>query len=366
MRIVLVGPTHPAKGGVAQHTTLAAHELAARGDDVTLCSWASQYPKFLYPGEVAVPGETPEIDLFPRTTRALRWWWPFGWFAAGRAHRRADAVVFVVVTPVQIPAFLGIMLGLGRKGSRPRTIALCHNVIPHEARSVDRLLISALLKRVDGVLTHTPEMAAEAREFTSAPVQSTAMPPHLPDAPTGTRVDGPARRHVLFFGFVRPYKGADLLVRALAQVPDVSATIAGEFWSDPDELRALASEVGVADRVDVRAGYVAASEIPKLFDAADALVLPYRSGTASQNVVRAHSYGVPVIATRVGSFASDIRDGVDGLLCAPDDPDALAASIGHLYELGVLDGLRNGIETPDLHAPWAAYLDVLHDLAGHR
>jgi glycosyltransferase involved in cell wall biosynthesis len=371
MRIVIVGPTHPYKGGVSQHTTVLAHRLAERGDDVTLCSWASQYPRLLYRGEMTTPGAIPEIEPFPRTIRRLRWWWPGGWIAAGRACRRADLLSLVFVTPLQAPALLGVLAGAGRwraraadpraRAHRPRALAVCHNVTPHETRRIDRRLSSLLLGRVDAVLTHSDAMAADARALTRAPVLSLPLPPHRPDTPVRQPLDAPIRRRVLFFGLVRPYKGVDLLVRALADAPGITATIAGEFWTDPDELRGLARELGVDDRIELRPGYVPATDIPRLFADADALVLPYRSGTASQNVARAHSYGVPVVASRVGSFPIDVRDGVDGLLCDPDDVIALAAALRHLYEPGVLPALRGGIGDADEEGEWARYVDAVHE-----
>lgn len=361
MRVVIVGPTFPSKGGISQHTTLLAHELSARGDDVTLCSWASQYPKRLYPGEVDVPDARPEFPLFPATTRRLRWWWPIGWISAGWKHRRADVVILVVVTPFQVPAYLGVIAGL--RPRRPRVLALCHNVLPHEARLFDRALMGSLLRRVDGVLTHTPALAAAAEQFTRAPVRSIEMPPHMPDAPVRLAAEAPVQSRVLFFGVVRPYKGVDVLVRALAEVPGIAATIAGEFWSDVEELRRLVAEQRVSDRVEILPGYVASGDIPRLFARSDAVVMPYRLGTASQNVQRAHAYGLPVVATRVASFPTDVKDGIDGILCDPDDPAALAGALRHLYEPGVLQRLRAGIEPADESTAWSDYVDALHEMA---
>src|SRR5512143_1820501 len=136
MRIAVVGPTHPYKGGIAQHTTELAHRLAARGHDVRLESWSAQYPDRLYPGRQRVT--EPELPPFPGTSYPLSWRWPAGWLRLGRRLRReVDAVVLVVVTPVQAPAYLGILRGLRPGRGGPRVLALCHNVLPHERRAVD-------------------------------------------------------------------------------------------------------------------------------------------------------------------------------------------------------------------------------------
>src|SRR5262249_53991867 len=149
------------------------------------------------------------------------------------------------------------------------------------------------------------------------------------------------------------------LLRALAAgPPDVALTVAGEFWSGLAQTRALVTELGLTERVELRPGYVDAAEVPGLFTAADALVLPYPSGAASQNVDLARLHGVPVVATGVGTLATTVRDGVDGLLVPPDDADALAAALRRLYEPGVLAQLRAKVEPPDVDEAWERYLDA--------
>ncbi len=178
---------------------------------------------------------------------------------------------------------------------------------------------------------------------------------------------GPPGRRLLFFGLVRPYKGLDVLLRALAAgPPDVRLTVAGEFWGGVGDTRRMIDELGLAGRVDLRPGYVPAADVPALFAAADAVVLPYRSATATQNVDLAHRYGLPVVATAVGMLAQAVRDGVDGLLATPGDPMSLAAALHRLYEPGMLDALRAQVVPPDVDAAWDRYLTVLCDALGRR
>ncbi|TKK88411.1 glycosyltransferase family 4 protein [Herbidospora galbida] len=352
MRVAIVGPTFPYKGGGAQHTTELAHRLARAGYDVVIESWKAQYPSFLYPGVQTI--DTPEGEPYPGTRRILDWRRPDGWIACGRRLRGADLVILTVLSPVQVPPYLGILHGLRR---RARVIALCHNVLPHETKPYDRPLMKALLKRVDGVLAHSEAQAALARELGQPFVKVAPLPPHLPSA--GVTGAGGLNRRLLFFGIVRPYKGLDLLLRALARVPDVSLTVAGEFWGGTEATTTLIGELGLTDRVELRPGYVPADDVPKLFAGADALVLPYRSATASQNVWLGHEHGVPVIATRVGALADNVTDDVDGLLVEPGSADALADALRRFYEPGTPERLRAGVKAVDPEPYWSAYLAAL-------
>jgi glycosyltransferase involved in cell wall biosynthesis len=371
MKIALVGPAHPYKGGGARHTTELARHLAAAGHDVIIESWRAQYPRRLYPGQQTV--DVPEGEpSYPRTRRRLAWYRPDGWLAEGRRLRPADLVIFALLTPLQVPPYLAIMGRLGRGAGQhgPRTAVICHNVLPHERRRGDIPLTRALLSRADTVITHSAAQAAQARELApAATVRTVAMPPHLPASLPQNHgaeragLSAPATARLLFFGIVRPYKGLDVLLRALAQAPGhATLTVAGEFWGDTADTEKLIAELGLADRVTLGPGYVPADEIPALFGAADALVMPYREATASQNALLAFAHGVPVITTTAGALAEAVRDGVDGLTCAPDDAEDLLRALKEISDPATAQRLRSGVRAWDPEPGWAAYLRSL--LAG--
>ncbi|HVF19944.1 MAG TPA: glycosyltransferase family 4 protein, partial [Mycobacteriales bacterium] len=306
MRVVIVGPTHPYKGGIAQHTTELAHRLSAAGHEVDLWSWSEQYPQRLYPGQQRVPDDAPELPVHPRTTYPLSWRRPDGWGRAGRRMAAYDVAVVVVVTPVQAPAYLTMLATLRR---RTRVIALCHNVLPHERGKADLPLTKAVLRRADALIVHSDQERQKAEGLTRSQIVVTPLPPLALTvasdfAPKASKSEASGR--LLFFGMVRKYKGLDVLLEALAQVPDVSLTVAGEFWEDEAQTRALIERLGLGDRVEVRSGYVAAAEVPDLFAGADALALPYRASTASAHAYIAHSHGIPVVGTTVGSIPEQV------------------------------------------------------------
>jgi glycosyltransferase involved in cell wall biosynthesis len=365
MRIAVVGPTHPHTGGIVHHTTELSHHLAAAGYDVDLISWSSQYPEFLHPGTLRVPGGAPEVRLFPATSRPLAWWNPVTWWRTGLKLRGYDAVVLVHASTVQVPPYL-TMLRAMRGGSainRPRVVVVAHNVLPHERHRGDAAFVGALLSRAEAVLVHSEELGALARTVVKerAQVVVADIPPHLPAFPVRQVAadDAEPFNRLLFFGTVRPYKGLDVLLQALATVPDIELVVAGDIWSGGGSLRDQISQLGLRERVTIRPSYVPGPEVAALFRDVDALVLPYRAGTASQNVLLAHSMGVPVIATRAGTLASQVNDGVDGVLAEPDDVADLSAALSRFYAPGNPQRLRAGVPIVDTESSWSGYIETL-------
>ena len=384
MRIALIGPAHPYKGGGARHTTELARRLAGAGHEVVIESWSRQYPAGLYPGGRQTV-DVPDGEPFPGTRRDLSWRHPAGWVAAGRRLRDRDLVVFALLIPPQAIPYLAILAGLRglRPGRRPgrRAVVICHNVLPHESRPADKRLTRLLLRRAGAALTHSAEEAARARALAPGALISTArMPPHLPAAAPPAELNGhagaesmPERPSVpvtipcrlLFFGIVRPYKGLDVLLRAMARAPgNVVLTVAGEFWGKAEAgTRVLIGQLGLDSRVDLRPGYVPADQIPGLFARTDVLVLPYRSATSSQNAWLAFEYGVPVVATRAGTLADAVRDGVDGIVCEPGDEDDLLRALVRISGPGEVDRLRSAVQAADPRGYWDAYLEALLNFA---
>ena len=358
---------------------------------MVLESWSKQYPAGLYPGGQQTV-DVAEGEPFAGTRRRLSWRRPAGWFAAGRRHRDADVVAFALLIPLQAIPYLVILAGLrGWRGLRrgrgqagaggPRAVVICHNVLPHESRPADELLTRLLLRRAGSALTHSAEEAARARTLAPAALVTVArLAPHLPattpvlhrsDHAGGSddaERDGAVRSapcRLLFFGIVRRYKGLDVLLRALARAPaHVVLTVAGEFWGRAEEeTQSMMARLGIAGRVTLRPGYVPADQIAGLFAEADALVLPYRSATSSQNVWLAFAHGVPVVVTRAGTLADAVRDGVDGVVCEPGDEDDLLRALRRISAPGEAARLRSAVRPADPDGHWDAYVATLLSLA---
>jgi glycosyltransferase involved in cell wall biosynthesis len=337
--------------------------LAEAGHEVTIESWSAQYPARLYPGQLTVDIDKPELPLFHPTRRDLSWRRPDGWFRRGRTiGRGSDLVILMSHSPVQVPAYLSILKALGK--SRARSVLIANNVTAHESHMSDRFLTRALLRRVDAILVHSSEDAAAACNLSSKPVLQAALPAHFPEGPNSEPSEAPSKREVknslLFFGLVRPYKGLDVLLRAMSlATARPHLVVAGEFWQSENEVRSLIAQLRLSSRVTVRPGYVNAADIPSLFRAADALVLPYRHATGSQNTYLAFRYGRPVIATRTGALADSVQNGVNGIVCEPDNVNDLARAIDRFYQPGEAVRLRTGVRFRDTSKQWNTYIRAL-------
>ena len=368
LRVAIVGPSHPHKGGVAAHTTMLAHHLADAGHDVTLVSWAHLYPSRLHHADATVPDGVPEVPPFPRTIRALSWARPDTWVRAGRRLRDVDAILVVHVMPPVVPAHLallraaGAVPGAGRP--RPQSVVVCHNVLPHEPHAGDSRLMSLLFARVDSVLVHSADQARVAHDLGARRVSVADLPPHLPGGDPISRDPRTGPTRLLALGLIREYKGIDVLLRAMRSVPGVTLTIAGEIWgANRGVIGRLASDPALAGRVEIRDGYVPADALASLLADHDVLALPYRSATASQNVILGHAHGLPVLASDISPFSQQVDDGVNGLLVPPEDERALAGALRRLGDPEVRRRLAEGVQTPDLSGPWAHYLGTVEALS---
>ncbi len=356
-----MGPTFPYKGGVAQHTTELAHRLEAAGHEVTIATWSRQYPERLYPGRQEI--EEPEQAAFRATDRLLAWNRPDGWWRIGRAlGRMHDVVCVAIVTSVQSPAYVTLLRAARSAGAR--TLAVAHNVLPHESWLPDRFLAKRLYRQVDGVLTHSDRETALARELGAAHVATAKMPFHfpIPDRPPVPAAD--PRNRIAFVGFVRKYKGLDLAVRSVARSrsrPEL--TVRGEFWDDVSRYRELAHRLGIDDRCEFVDAYASTVELVATIDAADAVIMPYLHATGTQQPRLARLRRRPSIVTDVGDLAQQVVDGIDGFVVPPDDEVALANAIDRLYEPGVLRTFATAIRPVDVATEWDEYVDALTSLS---
>lgn len=327
--------------------------LRSSGHRVCVHSWAAQYPRRLYPGEQRDRQAGPlEGAIF-----SLRWWSPASWWRAGRAARKCDLLVFPWVTPLQAPAYRAVLAA----ASSVPAVAIVHNPIPHERRPFDEPLTRWVLGNVQGAVVHAAVLSDQLHALVpDLHVTTVPMPPHIHMEPSELPLGPPYR--LLFFGFVRPYKGLEVALDALSVLArrgaQVDMTVAGEFWGGIEPWRAAVETRGLSRRVHLRPGYVPDSEVGSLMAAHHAIVVPYRTATQSSVVPLAHAAGRPVAATTAGGLKELVTEGVNGALAPPGDPEAFADAIERV--LADLPRLARGAQSsaPDWSTVAAAIVEV--------
>lgn len=327
-RIVMIGPLPPFRGGIAQHTMMLARALATRTHLLVL-SYRRQYPRFLYPGTSDIDPELARLEA-PWVRYVLDSLNPLSWRRTADmalAHR-PDAILLPWWTVYWAPCVGHLTRRLVARGVP--IVFICHNVVDHDASAWKHWLTRRALRRGDVFIVQS---AAERDRLRSwRPGAEILVQPHpvYDQYPEPAHV--PPRRaalELLFFGLVRPYKGLDVLLQAVASLhsTDVRLTIAGEIWRGMESVPALIDRLGIADRVELLDRYIPESEAAMLFARADAVILPYRRATGSGVLALAFRYRKPVIASRVAGLEELIVDGQNGFLVAPESPAALAAAI---------------------------------------
>ncbi len=335
MKIVIVGTAYPLRGGIAHYNALLACALA-RSHDVETLTFSRQYPSLLFPGKSQEEGaDLPGIPPAPAVVDSIN---PLNWIAVGRRIRamRPDLILFKYWLPFFGPCF-GTIARVAKRGNTAKVIYICDNVIPHEHRPGDRLFTRYAFGPAHGFIVQSTSVEQDLRAFQPGaryvkvhhPVYEGFGDPVDPGT-ARTRLGLTAKNVLLFFGYVRKYKGLATLLNAMALVSrdlDVHLVIAGEFYEPEGPYREQINALGLASRVTLRSDYLPSGEIPDYFSAADAVVLPYTSATQSGIAQIAFHFGTPVIASAIGGLAEDVQDGLTGVLVPPGDPKALAEGI---------------------------------------
>jgi len=326
-RVALIGPVLPFRGGIAQHTTMLHRALPELADHRTI-SFTRQYPALIFPGESdrdpAYEGHQ-EVGV-EYLIDSLN---PLSWRKAVQRILAFDADIAVLPwwTVYWAPCFGYIARALRRKGLN--VVFFCHNVVEHETAVWKVRLTKWVLSQGNRFVAHTKEDAANLHQLIpDADVSVHAHP--IYDQFPEPKGELPARDdlELLFYGFVRPYKGLDLLIEAMAKTQDSTwLTIAGEFWEGEEQARVRIEELGLSDRIELRPRYHTDQETAELFARSDIVVLPYRSATGSGVVPVAYHYDKPVIVTRVGGLPDVVDDGKTGKLVEPESVNALADAI---------------------------------------
>jgi len=371
-RIAMVGPLAPWRGGLAQYLALLGEALMPHAD-VLGVTFTRQYPDFLFPGQSQLDPAAP-VPAF-RTDALLDSIGPLSWRRVA-AHLERFAPGLVILKwwmPFFGPSFASAVGPLRRRGTR--VVLVCDNLVPHEKRPFDDLFSRWMLRNSDGYLVMSDAVERDLdRLKPGAPRRRVAHPLYAQfDRGRFDRASARAKlgldadaEVVLFFGYVRRYKGLDTLLQAWplvrAQRPRATLVVAGEFYEDSGPYRALAEQAGGAPHVRLLERYLPDEEVEAVFKASDVVVLPYRSATQSGVTHVAYALGVPVITTDVGGLAETVT-AATGLVVPPEDPSAIAAAIVRYFAEGLGPSLRTGVANVQREQSWEALAASTLDLA---
>lgn len=343
-RVIIIGPAHPLRGGLATFNQRLAKAFTEEGHDCSLLSFSLQYPDFIFPGTTQYSSEPAPDDLVIYTKiNSIN---PFNWLSTGNWLRKqkADLIIVRFWLPLMGPA-LGTILRKARKNKHTRIVCIADNVIPHEKRPGDKPFTRYFLKSCDAFITMSEKVMGDLRLFEKTkPAQLVSHP--LYDNFGGIMSKEVARAQlglppnekiILFFGFIRKYKGLDLLFEAMADPgiknAGIRLLVAGEFYEEEKGYQEQIDQLGIREQLYLRTDFIPDSEVKFYLSAADAVIQPYRNATQSGVTPLAYHFEKPMVVTNVGGLPSLVPDNKVGLVTEPQ-PAAIAAGILRFYQLG--------------------------------
>lgn len=347
MKIIIAGTAWPMRGGIAQFNALLYKYLSA-GHEVKIYSFSKQYPEFLFPGKTQF--ESGSVSPFPpgKNVISINSINPINWIINGfrLAGEKADLVIFRFWLPFFAPAYFTISF-LTKLFSKPQILAICDNVIPHEKRFGDRTFTKLFFSQVDKFIVMSKAVGADLKQFNrSKPYK---LIPHPVYNIFGEKVDRtealkfilenlklkfePSDKILLFFGFIRKYKGLEYLIESMKRLKteNIKLIVAGEFYEEEEKLRNSVLTNELQDNVFFISDYLPDEKIKYLFSACDLVILPYISATQSGIIQAAYNFDKPVIATDVGGLSEVIIDNKTGYIVQPENGDAISDAVLKFY-----------------------------------
>jgi len=346
-KIIIIGPAYPLRGGgIATFNERLANEFIDEGFDTTIYTFSYQYPSFLFPGKTQYSSEAaPDNIPIKIKINSVN---PLNWIKVGKELKKINPDIIVVRywLPFMGPC-LGTILRIIKKNRHTHIVCIADNVLPHEKRPGDKMFTRYFVTPVDGFITMSEKVFADLKQFVkNKPVK---LVPHPLYDNFGPIISKQAARKklgiseedkvILFFGFIRKYKGLDILLRAFERViasrkiENLKLLIAGEFYEDEKNYDQLLNDVQIKNSLILHTHFISNSDVKYYLCAADAVVQPYRNATQSGVTPLAYHFEKPMIVTNVGSLPALVPDGKVGLVAEPE-PASIAAAVVRYFELG--------------------------------
>lgn len=372
MKVVIIGPAYPLRGGgMTTFNERLAREFMAQGHDTSICTFSLQYPGFLFPGTTQLSTEPAPTDL--RISVSINSVNPFNWLKVGNRIKKQqpDLVVVRYWLPFMGPC-LGTILRCIKRNRHTKIVCIADNVIPHEKRPGDRLFTRYFLKPVDTFVTMSEKVLGDLRLFTQKPAK---LVPHPLYDNFGAKVSKTEARQklgigidekiLLFFGFIRQYKGLDILFDAMAilqkQNTQYKLLVAGEYYDNKAGYEAQIDKLGIASNLLLHTDFITDSEVKYYLCAADVVVQPYRNATQSGVTPLAYHFEVPMIVTNVGGLPSLVPDGKVGVLAEPN-AESIADKINEYFAIGEGHFIPH-LQNEKQKYSWAVMVEALMGLA---
>jgi len=346
-KIIIIGPAYPLRGGgIATFNERLAKEFIDEGFDTTIYTFSYQYPSFLFPGKSQYSSEPPPENIpIKIKINSIN---PFNWIAVGNELKRIkpDFIVVRYWLPFMGPC-LGTILRRVKKNNYTKVICIADNILPHEKRPGDSIFTKYFVKPVDGFVTMSEKVLDDLKQF--AKNKPARLVPHPLYDNFGTRITKEEARKkldineqdnvILFFGFIRKYKGLDILLdafkilKASNKIQNLKLLIAGEFYDDEKNYEAFLNDPAIKDALILHTHFISNSEVKYYLCAADCVVQPYRNATQSGVTPLAYHFEIPMIVTNVGGLPSLVPDKKVGLIAEPN-AESIAEKIVEYFELG--------------------------------
>ena len=342
MKIIILGTAYPFRGGLATFNERLARQLQAEGHEVEVITFTLQYPSFLFPGKTQYSSEQAPADL--HITQQVNSCNPLNWWKVGNKIRRMqpDLLITCYWMAFFAPCY-SIIERIAKRNGKTRTIALVHNMIPHEPSILDKLFAPFYVRSTDGFVALSESVVQDINHLDKNHKPKTSYPHPIYDH-YGEQMSkeeacqalnlNPENQYMLFFGLVRAYKGLDLLLDAFGKVkdqfPNLQLIVAGEFYEDEEKYRAQLYFNKLNDRVIIHNDFIADADLCKYFGAADLIVQPYKSATQSGVTQVAFHFEKPMLVTNVGGLGEIVHDHKMGYAVEPN-AEAIAEAITDYY-----------------------------------
>ncbi len=352
-KLVIIGPAWPLRGGLSAFDEKLATQFTEKGIQTRIDTFSLQYPSFLFPGKSQYTTDPKPINVnIDVCINSIN---PFNWIKIGlKLYReKPDLIIVRFWIPFLAPC-LGTILKIAKKNKHTKVISIIDNMIPHEKRIGDRLLTNYFVKTVDGFIAMSEKVKNDIKIFSHKPVSISPHPifNHFGDPITKmearTQLGLPEQdKIILFFGYIRKYKGLDLLIQAMANETiknlGIQLIIVGEFYEDASTYHDLINALGLQNRISFYSNYIPDGEVKNYVCSADFIIQPYKNATQSGVTPLAYHFEKPMLVTNVGGLADTVPHLKTGIVVAPT-AEEIAKGIESLYELGEKHFIPNIIE----------------------